>query len=162
MLRAGVSTKTRGAPDFEQALRHLMAWLATEAPRHGVALSVLDETGTVTPVAFSQSHEMRQFLRWLTDRTPTASQSVLDRLPSLIRQYGNQYRIVLLVPASERAVYEIGYQPLSSTGLCRRGLRGSPPEPPARWVLFGAPVRPGMAIGVGAPLYLPAPLPPNG
>ncbi len=104
-----------GAPDFEQALRHL-AWLATEAPRHGVALSVQDETGTVTPVAFSQSHEMRQFLRWLTDRTPTASQSVLDRLPSLIRQYGNQYRIVLLVPASVRAVYESAINPYRQQG----------------------------------------------
>lgn len=34
---------------------------------------------------------------------------------------------------------------------------GSPPEPPARWVLFGVPVRPGIAMGIGAPLYLPTP-----
>lgn len=94
-----------GAPDFEQALRHL-AWLATEAPRHGVSLSVVDETGAVMPITFSQSHDLRQFLRWLTERAPSASQSLLDWLPSLIRQYGNQYRLVLLTPASERAVYE--------------------------------------------------------
>ncbi|GBC93391.1 hypothetical protein HRbin15_01882 [bacterium HR15] len=30
-------------------------------------------------------------------------------------------------------------------------------EPPARWVLIGTPIRPGIAMGIGAPLYLPTP-----
>lgn len=36
-------------------------------------------------------------------------------------------------------------------------MRETRQEPPARWVLMGAPIRPGIAMGIGAPLYLPTP-----
>ncbi len=36
-------------------------------------------------------------------------------------------------------------------------MRETRQEPPARWVLMGTPVRPGIAMGIGAPLYLPTP-----
>jgi hypothetical protein len=30
-----------------------------------------------------------------------------------------------------------------------------PSEPPAKWTLYGTPIQKGIALGVGAPLYLP-------
>ncbi len=36
-------------------------------------------------------------------------------------------------------------------------MRETRQEPPAKWVLMGVPVRPGIAMGLGAPLYLPTP-----
>ncbi|MCS6922993.1 MAG: hypothetical protein NZM10_01310 [Fimbriimonadales bacterium] len=34
-------------------------------------------------------------------------------------------------------------------------MRESVPEPPAKWTLYGLPVQKGLALGMGAPLYLP-------
>lgn len=34
-------------------------------------------------------------------------------------------------------------------------MREQSPEPPARWTLYGLPLQKGLALGVGAPLYLP-------
>lgn len=34
-------------------------------------------------------------------------------------------------------------------------MRESAPEPPAKWTLYGLPVQKGVALGIGAPLYLP-------
>lgn len=91
--------------DFDQAVRHL-AWLASEAPRHGVSLRVVDRNGVVLPFNPSEGRAVRQFLRWLATLQPDAPQSVIDLLPALVRQYGEQYRLVVMVPNSERTSYE--------------------------------------------------------
>ena len=91
--------------DFDQAVRHL-AWLAFEAPRHGVRLHVVDRNGVVLPFDLAEGRAVRQFLRWLATLQTDAPQSAIDILPALVRQYGEQYRLVVMVPYSERAGYE--------------------------------------------------------
>lgn len=94
-----------GSPDFDQAVRYL-AWLAGESARQGVTLRVVDRNGVLLPFDMADPRMVRQFLRWLALLKPDATQSVLDMLPALVRQYSDPYCLVIMVPVSEQAMYE--------------------------------------------------------
>lgn len=84
-------------PDFDQAIRHI-AWIALEAPRQGVSLILIGSNLPelrLTPETYA---DLRTLLRQLARLKPDADHSILDDLPRLIQQYGEQYRIALFVP----------------------------------------------------------------
>ncbi len=92
-------------PEFDQALRHI-AWLVLEAPRQAVRLMVYLPGSEPITLNQNNPNEYRQFLRQLALLQPVAQTSLLDELPRLVQQYGDQYRIVLFVPPTQRVVYE--------------------------------------------------------
>ncbi|MCS6918703.1 MAG: DUF58 domain-containing protein [Fimbriimonadales bacterium] len=102
-------------PDFDQAIRHI-AWIALEAPRQGVALilvgSNLPEV-RLTPETYA---DPRALLRQLARVQPDADHSILDNLPRLIQQYGEQYRIALFTPPQEYSVFETKAQSYRAQG----------------------------------------------
>ncbi len=99
-------------PDFDQAIRHI-AWIILEAPRQGVSV-ILVGSGMpelrLTPESYA---DPRALLRPLARIQPNADHSILDDLPRLIQQYGEQYRIALFAPPQEYALFHArvqGYQ----------------------------------------------------
>ncbi|MFN7161427.1 MAG: DUF58 domain-containing protein [Fimbriimonadales bacterium] len=102
-------------PDFDQAIRHI-AWIALEAPRQGVALilvgSNLPEV-RLTPETYT---DPRTLLRQLARIQPDADHSILDDLPRLVQQYGEQYRIVLFVPPQEYGIFHARAQSYQAQG----------------------------------------------
>lgn len=92
-------------PDFDQALRHI-AWMVLEAPRQAVRLMVHLPGGETLALGNTNPNEYRQFLRRLALLQPGAQLPLIEELPQLVQQYGDQYRIVLFVPPNERALYE--------------------------------------------------------
>ncbi len=102
-------------PEFDQAIRHI-AWIALQAPRQGVSLILVGSNLPelrITPDAYA---DPRALLRQLARVQPDANHSILDDLPRLIQQYGEQYRIALFVPPSEYAYAETRVQPYQAQG----------------------------------------------
>ncbi|GIV07568.1 MAG: hypothetical protein KatS3mg017_0770 [Fimbriimonadales bacterium] len=102
-------------PEFDQAIRHI-AWIALEAPRQGVSLILLGSNLSelrLTPETYA---DPRLLLRQLALVQPDANHSILDDLPRLIQQYGEQYRIALFVPPSEFAHAEMRAQTYQAQG----------------------------------------------
>lgn len=102
-------------PDFDQVIRHI-AWIILEAPRQGVSV-ILVGSGMpemrLTPESYA---DPRALLRHLARLQPDADHSILDDLPHLIQQYGEQYRIALFVPPQEYAVFHTRAQAYQAQG----------------------------------------------
>lgn len=84
-------------PEFDQAIRYI-AWLAMQAPRQGIALTLIGSNLPelrLTPETYT---DPRALLRQLAVLQPDADHSILDDLPRLVQQYGEQHRIVLFAP----------------------------------------------------------------
>ncbi len=102
-------------PEFDQAIRHI-AWIALEAPRQGVSLILVGSNlpeWRLTPETYA---DPRVLLRQLALVQPDANHSILDDLPRLIQQYGEQYRIALFVPHSDSAYAESRAQTYQAQG----------------------------------------------
>lgn len=102
-------------PEFDQAIRHI-AWIALEAPRQGVSLILVGSNLSelrLTPETYA---DPRLLLRQLALVQPDASHSILDELPRLVQQYGEQYRIALFVPPGDYAYAESRAQTYQAQG----------------------------------------------
>lgn len=91
-------------PDFDQAIRHI-AWIALEAPRQGVSLILVGSNLPELRLTPENHTDPRALLRQLARIRPNANHSILDDLPRLIQQYGEQYRIALFVPPQDYALF---------------------------------------------------------
>ncbi len=103
------------APEFDQAIRHI-AWLMTEAPRHGVQTSLVMPDLSEVAVSVASGQSVRQFLRQLALLQPNAERSLIDSLPQLVQQYASRRRLVLFVPSHERTYYESALHPFIQQG----------------------------------------------
>ncbi|MCS6922992.1 MAG: DUF58 domain-containing protein [Fimbriimonadales bacterium] len=102
-------------PEFDQTIRYI-AWIALEAPRQGVSLILIGSNlpeQRLTPDTYA---DPRALLRQLARIQPDADHSILDDLPRLIQQYGDQYRIALFVPPQDYARYAARAQAYSAQG----------------------------------------------
>ncbi|MDW8051536.1 MAG: DUF58 domain-containing protein [Armatimonadota bacterium] len=84
-------------PEFDQAIRYI-AWLAMQAPRQGVALILVGSKLSEVRLSPETHTDPRTLLRQLAMLQPDADHSILDDLPRLVQQYGEEYRIVLFAP----------------------------------------------------------------
>ncbi|MCX7992471.1 MAG: DUF58 domain-containing protein [Fimbriimonadales bacterium] len=102
-------------PEFDQAIRHI-AWIALEAPRQGVVLILVGSNLSelrLTPETYA---DPRVLLRQLAFVQPDANHSILDDLPHLIQQYGDQYRIALFAPPQEYPLFHARVQSYQAQG----------------------------------------------
>ncbi len=99
-------------PEFDQAVRHI-GWLMSEAPRHGVQMSMLQPDLTELMLTVQA---YRQLLRYLALLQPTAEQSLLDLIPQIVQRYGQSHRLVLFVPSHEKGYYDSLVRPYLQQG----------------------------------------------
>ncbi|OYT73090.1 MAG: hypothetical protein CFK49_00435 [Armatimonadetes bacterium JP3_11] len=102
-------------PDFDQVIRHI-AWIALEAPRQGVSLILVGSNLPELRLTPENYADPRVLLRQLARIQPNANHSILDDLPRLIQQYGEQYRIALFVPPQNYAPCHARVQPYLAQG----------------------------------------------
>ncbi len=99
-------------PEFDQAVRHIV-WLLSEAPRHGVQMSLLNPDLSEF-ILTAQAY--RQILRTLALLQPTAEHSLLDLIPQIVQRYGQSHRLVLFVPSHEKGYYDSIVRPYLQQG----------------------------------------------